>query len=117
MNTYAEQITDINTTVARFPKINARMTRHFGEKRHKAGMDFLGRIHDELTAADPNWRKDDEASQSTRDVPLNKLVELKVEAPALTVEYLERLGIPTTLASMSSKAEHGLEVLGGTNEE
>lgn len=117
MNTYTAEITNINETTERLAaagiKTNSRMSRHFGEKRHKAGMEFLGRLHDEITLAHPDWRKDDEAPQSTRRVPINKLAELKVEAPTLTDDYLTRLGIPTTLASMSGKAEHGLEVLGG----
>lgn len=113
MNIYAEQITGINDTIARLPKVNARIQRHFGEKRQQAGMDFLGRIHNEITAAHPNWRKDDELSQPNQRIGAPKAADIKAEAPALTDDYLQRLGIPTTLASMSSKPELGLEVLGG----
>lgn len=117
MNTYANQITEIQDTEAKFPKVNSRMSKHFGAKRHKAGMEFLGRLHEEIQEANPNWRKDDEAPQATRKVPLNKLIELKVAAPELSDEYLAKLGIPATLASMSAKPVHGLDVLGGTGEE
>lgn len=136
MNTYVNQITDINETTEKlgnltprvfaeitqsgeqtltsFPKLNRRARRHLRPlaiKRYQAKMDFLLSIHDEITQVNPNWRNDDDIPKKPSTTPLSKLI--KMPAPDLTDEYLTELKIPTTLASMSSKAQLSIESLDG----
>lgn len=109
MRTYSDTLIAIDKQMARIPKLNSRAKAHFAPQRHAAGMEFLAAIHDEITIDHPDWRKDDELPDETRAVTLDKLADLKLEAPALSDAYLTALGIPTTLASMSDKPLHDIK--------
>lgn len=77
-------------------RVNRRMRKHVNDQHYQAKVDFLGRIHQEIHDAKPEWQKlaiqrDLEALANGEDEEGNLPPET-LEKPELTAEYLTSIG-------------------------
>lgn len=86
-------------TLAQMPgirptKVNARMKRHVVEKQIVAAFDFLESIHQEIHDSKPQWEKElieKDLKALEKGITLDQL-EVEIERPELTPEYLKSIG-------------------------
>jgi hypothetical protein len=87
MNIYTKKITDVIQSSGR---ANRSMRKKFlAPHIHKAGMEFLERIHKECGIGATK----EELEEEREELLKQKNSQIKTEKPELTIEYLKSLGL------------------------
>ena len=87
MNIYTNKVNDI---VKASGRANRSMRKRFtNQQLHKAGMEFLERIHKE----EPSIGATQDELQEEQDLFIQQNISEKSEKPELTIEYLKSIGL------------------------